>query len=323
MWPAKVVGNTTAKGDIPNNGRTSMNLPGSHASRELAMEFAASLLDDVSYLVSPPDICVRVFDLIESEHASAQKIGEVIAQDPSLTARLLKLVNSSFYNLARPIDTVSRAITIVGIRELYALVIAVSAIKSFSNLPNRLVNIDTFWRHGIYTGLIGRDLARRARILHPERLFVAGLLHDIGSLVLYNRIPEIAAELLLMSNGDENVLYQAELGELGFTHADLGGALLATWMLPETLQDAVCYHHVPSVADASALEASIVHIADNLANRSELGGFCEGPNTESRIDEKAWEAAGLGVEELDQDEIMGEAGLQFSETAGLLLAQNQ
>ena len=299
-----------------------MSLPEeAHATRDLASDLAASLLEDVTYLVSPPDICVKVFELVESNDASTQDIGEVISRDPSLTARLLRLVNSSFYNFSRRIDTVSRAVTIIGIRELYSLVIAVSAIKSFSNLPNNLVNIDTFWRHGVYTGLIARALAKRCRVLHPERMFVAGMLHDIGSLVLYNRMPDTSADLLMICDGDEGILHQAELAELGFTHADLGGALLGNWMLPETLQEAVAYHHMPSYAMQSELEASIVHLADNLANRSQLGAFCESPNIEAKADVSAWAAIGVDEASFDYDAVIGEAGLQFSETAGLLLAR--
>ncbi|MFA7387936.1 MAG: HDOD domain-containing protein [Thiohalobacteraceae bacterium] len=291
-----------------------------HATRDLASDLAASLLQDVSCLVSPPDICVKVFELVESNDASTREIGEVIGRDPSLTARLLRLTNSAFYNFSRRIDTVSRAVTVIGVRELYSLVIAVSAIKSFGNLPNNLVNIDTFWRHGIYTGLIARALAKRCRVLHPERMFVAGLLHDIGSLVLYSRMPETSADLLLVCDGDEGILHQAELAELGFSHADLGGAMLATWLLPETLQEAVAYHHMPSYAVQSELEASIVHLAENLANRSQLGAFCEAPNLEAAADASAWTAIGLAPESFDFDAIIGEAGLQFTETAGLLLA---
>lgn len=298
-----------------------MSVPEPHAARDLASDLAASLLDDVTYLVSPPDICVKVFELVESNDASTQEIGEVIGRDPSLTARLLRLVNSAYFNFSRRIDTVSRAVTIIGVRELYSLVIAVSAIKSFSNLPNNLVNIDTFWRHGIYTGLIARALAKQCRVLHPERMFVAGMLHDIGSLVLYNRMPETAADLLLVCDGDEGILHQAELAELGFTHADLGGALLRSWMLPDTLQEAVSYHHMPSYAVSSELEASIVHLAENLANRSQLGAFCEHPNLEAPADATVWKAIGLDESRFDYDAVIGEAGLQFTETAGLLLAR--
>jgi HD-like signal output (HDOD) protein len=298
-----------------------MSVPEPHATRDLASDLAASLLEDVTYLVSPPDICVKVFELVESNDASTQELGEVISRDPSLTARLLRLVNSAFFNFSRRIDTVSRAVTIIGVRELYSLVIAVSAVRSFSNLPNNLVNIDTFWRHGIYTGLIARALAKQCRVLHPERMFVAGMLHDIGSLVLYNRMPDTCADLLLVSDGDEGILHQAELAELGFTHADLGGALLRTWMLPDTLQEAVCYHHMPSYAMESELEASIVHLAENLANRSQLGAFCENPNIDAAVDASTWAAIGLDESRFDADAVIGQAGLQFSETAGLLLAR--
>ncbi|MFN2309596.1 MAG: HDOD domain-containing protein [Gammaproteobacteria bacterium] len=298
-----------------------MTLTEPHATRDLASDLAASLLDDVSYLVSPPDICVKVFELVESNDASTQQLGEVIGRDPSLTARLLRLVNSAYFNFSRRIDTVSRAVTIVGVRELYSLVIAVSAIKSFSNLPNNLVNIDTFWRHGIYTGLIARALAKQCRVLHPERLFVAGMLHDIGSLVLYNRMPETAADLLLICDGDEGILHQAELAELGFSHADLGGALLNTWMLPETLQEAVCYHHMPGYALSAEREASIVHLADNLANRAQLGAFCEHPSLTAKADVSAWKALGVDEAQFDYDAVIGEAGVQFTETASLLLAR--
>lgn len=298
-----------------------MSQPEPHATRDLAVDLATSLVDDVSYLVSPPDVCVKVFELIESSDSSAQDIGEVISRDPSLTARLLRLVNSSFYNFPRKIDTVSRAITIVGIRELYSLVIAVSAIKSFGNLSSKLVNIDTFWRHGIYTGLIARALAKECGVLHPERLFVSGLLHDIGSLVLYHRLPEQSGDILMISDGDEGILHQAELAELGFTHADLGAAIMDTWMLPEILQESVCYHHMPSCAISATLEASLLHLADTLANRSELGAFCEQPRSVAAVDPSVWAKLGLEEESFDEESVIGEAGLQFSETATLLLAR--
>ena len=293
----------------------------SHAPPDLAADLAASLIEDVSYLVSPPDICVNVFDLLESSNASTRDIGEIIARDPSLTARLLRLVNSAYYNLPRKVDTVSRAITIVGVRELYSLVLAVSAIKSFSNLPNNLVNIDTFWRHGIFTGLIARNIARRCKVLHPERLFVAGLLHDIGSLVLYAKMPETMRDLLLVCDGQENILNQAELAELGFTHADLGGALAHTWLLPDALQEAITYHHMPDYAREAALEAAIVHLAEALANQSELGAFAEGCKGEAPVDPAIWEALPLDEGEFDHMAVIGEAGLQFAETANLMLAR--
>ncbi len=294
----------------------------SHATQELAAELAANLVENVSELVSPPDVCVQVFELIESGDASAQQIGAVIERDPSLTARLLKLVNSAYYKLSRRIDTVSRAITILGERELYGLVIAVSAVKSFSRLPSDLVNMDSFWRHGMFTGLLARNLAKRLRVLHPERLFVAGLLHDIGSLILYSRLPDVMHDLLAISDGDEALLHQAELAELGFSHADLGGILFERWLLPEALQEVASYHHMPSYAETARIETAIVHLADVLANRSGSGTFCEhAPEKEMQIDDFVWEILALDEHELDLDQLIAEAQAQFTESAGLMLAR--
>ncbi|HKK14248.1 MAG TPA: HDOD domain-containing protein [Gammaproteobacteria bacterium] len=286
-----------------------------------ASEPARQWVRSVSSLVSPPDICVRLLELTEDLDASAADIGGVITQDPSLTARLLRMVNSSFYSFPSRIDTVSRAVAVVGIRELYRLVLAVSAVQMFSRIPAGLVNMDTFWRHSIYTGLIARALARRVRVLHPERLFVAGLLHDIGSLVLYHKAPEQAREMLVQADGDEERLHGLEREILGFTHADIGGHLLELWQLPAALRTAVTFHHDPGALEEVTLEAALVHLGDVFANHSEIGAFCEEPAAGSSGAEAAWRATGLDATDFDMDEVIGEAGLQFTETAALLCAK--
>ncbi|MFT5390838.1 MAG: HD-like signal output (HDOD) protein, partial [Gammaproteobacteria bacterium] len=275
---------------------------------------------DVSGLVSPPDICMRVFELLQSPDSSGQDIGNVIIQDPNLTARLLKVVNSPFYNFSQRIDTVTRAITIVGVRDLYNLVIAISAVRSFSNIASDLVNMDTFWRHSMFTALIARGFAKRCHILHPERLFIAGLLHDIGSLVIYNRLPEVARDIILVADGDENALYEAETRELGFGHPELGALLLELWNIPKPLQNAVRHHHRPSQADpADAPEAAIIHLAESLANRSEIGGFCE-ESRPSSPEPATWDILEVDPETLDFDQILGDAAIEFTDTAGLLIS---
>lgn len=287
---------------------------------ESGLQIAESLISDVSGLISPPDVCLRVAELVQCDTSSADDIGEVIIRDPNLTARLLRLVNSSFYGFRSKIDTVSRAVTVIGIRDLQSLVMAISAVKSFSNVPNKLVNMDTFWRHSIYTGLIARSLARRCSVLHPERLFIAGLLHDIGSLILYCRLHEIARDLLLVADGDEEVFYRAELETLGFSHADLGAMLLARWQIPENLQEAVRDHHDPASASKYGMEAAILHVANLLANRSGIGGFCETPKPVSGINAEALAALRTAGLELDEDAVIGEAGLQFADTMTVLAA---
>jgi putative nucleotidyltransferase with HDIG domain len=280
---------------------------------------------DISGLVSPPEVCIKLVDLVDSPKSTAHEIGEVISSDPNLSARLLKLVNSSFYNYSGRIDTLSRAIAIVGTRELYSLAISVSAVRAFSKIPAQLINMDTFWRHSLFCGIIARYLAKRCGILHPERLFVAGLLHDIGELVLFARAPEKSRDLMLMAEGDENVLAYAERQEFGFNHAELGGLLATLWKLPETLVEAVSCHHAPFDAVCSKQQAAIVKIADMLADRSSLGALFEAQPRQAsplEIENNLWRVTGLCAANFDETQIIGDAGQQFIEASGILFADS-
>jgi putative nucleotidyltransferase with HDIG domain len=277
------------------------------------------LVSSVSTLVSPPDVCIKMTELLQSPDCSIQDLGEVVLRDPNLTARLLRLVNSASVGLRGKVDTVSRAINMVGTRELYNMVLSISAVRAFRNLPSALVNMDIFWRHSIYTGLLSRILAKRCGVLHPERLFIAGLLHDVGSLVLYRSLPEVASELLLTAQGDEQVLSHAEADVLGFTHAGVGAKLLSVWKLPESLIEAVGCHHEPAQAKSAQLESAIVHIADVLANRSGVGGFCESTSPTAEVDPSALALVGT-LAASDQEAITVEAGAQLAETVAVLAA---
>jgi len=276
-------------------------------------EKAAKWISQVKGLVSPPDICITIFEMVESQTATTKQLGDVVSRDPNLTARLLKIVNSPYYQFSSKIDTISRAITVIGNRELSSLVLAVSAAKTFSNIPNELVNIDTFWRHSIYTALIARELAKKCDILHPERLFVAGIMHDIGSLIIYNRVPDVARALLIQSNGSEDALYSLEQDMIDTTHAQIGGMLLETWMLPKVLREAIAYHHEPLLCETAPVEACIIHIADIYANATLIGGFSSEPSPPTEISADAWKILQIDPNTIDLELMVDTVGQQFSE----------
>lgn len=278
------------------------------------------IVDGFSSLVSPPDVCIRIGELMRSPRASAKDFAEVISFDPSLTARLLKVVNSPFYGFTRRVDTVSRAVAIVGMRVLNDLVLAVSAVRSFSKISNRLVSMETFWRHGVACALTAKGLAEHCSVLHPERLFVAGLLHDIGTLVLFHRLPELMQELLLVADGSEDVLHRAERDTLGFTHADVAGQLLRLWGVPEALQAAVARHHEGKIDPAESLEVLIVRGADALANRCGIGALFENPPAEVTAQPELWAALQVGDDESTLEDIVANAVLQFTDTVAMFVA---
>ena len=154
-------------------------------------------------------------------------------------------------------------------------------------------------------------------MLHPERLFVAGLLHDIGSLVLYHYRPDAMRDLLLVAQGDEEVLYHAERESLGFTHAGLAGALLGEWQLPEELQQAVCWHHEPGLAQVARVEAHLVYLSNLVVNESDQGNFMGAPGDDALVNQ-----AILDELRIDRDALISaydEAAEQFPSTCQALL----
>ncbi|HED15864.1 MAG TPA: HDOD domain-containing protein [Gammaproteobacteria bacterium] len=238
------------------------------------------IINNAAALISPPTIWLRINEVVNAPDSSAHDVANVVMQDTALTGNILRIVNSPVYHFSKRIDTVTRAVSIIGLNDLYSIATAVVASKVFSDIPNQLTNTETFWRHSICTGLIARRLAKQCRVLHIERLYVAGLLHDIGSLLLYGACPEKASEALMIANGDENILYQAENDLFGFNHATLGAHLFHSWKLPQTLINTIAMHHSPAEAGEGVMECAILHVADWLANSSELGSFMQEPATD-------------------------------------------
>lgn len=265
-------------------------------------------------LASLPDVFLRVNEMIDSPRYSAADIGHVISRDAGLTTRLLKIANSSFYNFPSQIDTVSRAITIVGTRELRDLILATSVARLFKGLPNDLVTMDEFWRHSVCCGLAARALAAQRGERQLERFFVAGLLHDIGSLLLYRKIPELAREALLRCQHNDVALYRAEQDVIGFDHAAVGGEILRKWRLPEQLQEVVECHHTPMLAARFPRDAALVHIADVVAEALQYGS--SGDPRVPPMDPAAWRLAELSADHIAV--VMEEVERQFADTMELV-----
>lgn len=276
------------------------------------------LVKRVATLVSPPAVWLRIHEIVHDPDTTAGDLARVVMRDPALTARLLQIVNSPFFNLRARVDSITRAVTLIGTNELYHLATAITAANVFDRIPNNLVRPDTFWRHSIATGLVARRAAQACRVLHPERLYVAGMLHDIGSVILYREHPERASEALMAAGGDEDVLSQVEDEMFGFDHAQLGAALLLLWKLPQSLIDAVRFHHDPQRAGNALLDASLVHLADVAANRVEGSAFAESDRQPELLpDPVVWEVTGLAPSFLDETATQIEQDLQ--RTAALFL----
>lgn len=266
------------------------------------------------HLVSLPEIFLRVNEMIDNPHYSAADIGRVIGQDTGLTARLLKIVNSPFYLFPSKIDTVSRAVTIVGLHELRDLILATSIARIFAGIPNDIVDMDSFWRHSVGCALVAKGIAARRGEPHTERFFVAGLLHDVGSLLIYRKVPELAREALLRARHGGETLCKAEQAVIGCDHAAVGGELLRTWRLPKHLEEAVAFHHAPTLAGQYPLDAAIVHLANIIANAVLFGS--SGDTHIAPFEPAAWDLTGLSPDIIEP--IVIEAETQFSHTLEMI-----
>ena len=282
---------------------------------------ASGLIDDLSDLVSPPEVYVKISSMLGENTASANEFAEVILCDPSLAARVLRMVNSPYYALRNKVDTVSQAVAIIGMTDLSNVVYSMCAVQTFSRISNGVTNMKTFWSHGVYCGLVAKALALAKHIncLQPARLFVAGLLHDLGALTINAKIPELAEESIIQTAGSETALAAVEQEWLGLDHAGLGGLMLEGWQMPAATCDAIRFHHDPEQADTSPLEAWLVHIADELANYSGTGGFSELIAEHDGIDREIFERIGL-PSEFDYDALLAEVEAQFIETIYLIVA---
>jgi putative nucleotidyltransferase with HDIG domain len=242
-------------------------------------------------VTSLPGVYLRLSAVVSDPRSSAADVGRVIAEDPGLTARLLRLVNSAMYGFPSRIETVSHAISIVGTAQLQDLALATSVIRLFASVPADIVSMESFWRHSVACGVTARALASRRRETNVERYFVAGLLHDIGRPIMYLKAPVQARTALERARDRGEPLVKAEQHQFGFDHAHVGHALLDQWKLPPSLREAVLLHHHPERAQRFPVEAAVVHVADLITNALGLGS--SGENLVPALVPEAWERIGL------------------------------
>jgi putative nucleotidyltransferase with HDIG domain len=283
------------------------------------MPSVQELITDVSDLISLPEIATRITEMVDDANSSADDIAKVIAQDPGLAARLLKIANSPLFGLAKEISSIPRAVTILGTKQLRDLVVSTTASHAFDGIPNELISLQNFWRHSLYCGLLSQTLASHSKPANTESMFIAGLLHDIGQLVMFNRMPtESTAALMLVLEGPEELeMYEAEQRVFGFDHTQVGSELIKSWHLPDIIQECVALHHTPELAVNYPAEVAIVHIANAAAVMAELHSMSDSDDL-PRIHPSAWQACKLSPDILE--DVIESTAEEFKEIEQLLFA---
>ncbi len=253
------------------------------------------LVQEVEHLFSLPDVAIRLNELIDQPDTSTKDLVEVVQLDAGIAATVLRLANSAWYGLPSRVDTISRAITLIGTKALRDLVLSTSVITTFKGISSEFVDMLDFWDNSVNCGVVTRNLAKKCGIRESERMFLAGLLHKVGRLVFYASRPVQYRQVLMDKDMGEAAIIEAEHQVFGFSYAELGGALLRAWKVPEALDEIIAYHLRPFEAPYYQKEAAILHMAADMAfhmapdvkARAELGEY------HLTFDEAVWASLGL------------------------------
>jgi HD-like signal output (HDOD) protein len=255
------------------------------------MTSAMELVAGSVRLASPPMVYGRLMEVLAHPRSGAADIAKVIGDDSGLTARLLRVVNSAFFGFPQQVHDVSQAVRVVGTTQIRDLALATSVMSVFDHIPRDAVDLAGFWRHSLACGVTARAIAQRRGEHNVERFFVAGVLHDVGHLILYAHAGAAVAEAIALAQRTGLPLHDCEREVLGYDHAQVGRALMDRWCLPPALRDAVAYHHQPHRATRSPVDAAAVHVAEITVHA--LGMGRTGEELVPPFDPWAWETLGL------------------------------
>jgi putative nucleotidyltransferase with HDIG domain len=273
-------------------------------------QLAAGLQD----LPSLPAVVMELLGSIEQEDIDISVLAKKVSYDQALTAKTLRLANSSTYGLQVKVTTIQQAITFLGFQTTRNLITTAAITGCFPSGRCAGFHDKAFWRHSIATAACARALARRMRF-NQDIAFTAGLLHDIGRLVLVTAHPDAYAQVVAWHAQHGGDWQDAEQAVLGIDHVDAGVALADHWNFSSTMRQAIAYHHAPDIHGAGFL-AAIVHVANAIVHALDLAG--EDDELVPRVSSVAWDAMGLNEEAYLH--LFRETELQFGEMSTILMA---
>lgn len=234
------------------------------------MATARELVQSCTSVFTLPEIYFRMRDVVDNHDSTMEDLADAIKLDPAISARLLRIVNSPIYGFAKQVDTITRAVNLLGMQAVNDLVTATTVGRTFSGMTMQLIDMPMFWRKSVLCALLAARIAKSCGIEDSERFFIEGLLRDIGHLVLYQTVPQRAQSALVEAGYLGSALAEVEQSNIGCDFADVGAELIQSWGMPVQIEQAVRYQLCPGKAGEFSLHASIVHLAGVIVDHEEL-----------------------------------------------------
>ena len=262
-----------------------------------------SLVNNTIELPTMPEVLLKLNDVMADPDTSSDDVAKVVAKDPAVATNILRIVNSAYYGLQVRVSSVSLAISVMGFNMTRKVALKAAVFSVFGKRREKIQHFDPvqFWRHSIFAGTAARVLGANSAAFaetHAEDLYIAGLLHDIGKIIMMEKSAPRYLAMLRKSVQAGRPEVELEQEDYGFTHADVGSVLAIKWFLPEDLAIGIRYHHAPSRDPFHRTLSSLIHLADQLAwragNTSTVGTVLGG------LDHDVYDQIGLDPARIEQ-----------------------
>jgi HD-like signal output (HDOD) protein len=261
------------------------------------------LVNSTLELPTMPEVLVKLNEVMANPDASSDDVAAVIAKDPAVATNVLRIVNSAYYGLQVRVSSVSLAVSVMGFNMAKKVALRASVFSTFAKRKEKIQQFDpqAFWRHAIFTGVAARSLggaSAQFADMHAEDLYICGLLHDVGKIILMEKACPRYLAVLRKAVQTGRAETEIEQEDFGYTHADVGSVLAIKWFLPEDLAIAVRYHHQPSRDPFHRSLSSLIHLADHIAwsagNPSTIG------TPIPQLDHEVYDLVGLDPQRVEQ-----------------------
>jgi putative nucleotidyltransferase with HDIG domain len=269
------------------------------------------VVNRIKNLPTLPHIIPHLMRVLDNPNATAAEVGKVISSDQALMTKILKLVNSAMYGLPRRVSTLSQATAILGFNAVRSTAIAATV---FQNLGHGSFNRMKLWEHALGCAVSSKIIARRTGYQNAEEAFIAGLVHDIGKMIIDQFLNEDFLKICAQVEQDGMRMLDAELAVLGVGHPHIGGWLARKWNLPNTLVNTIVYHHEPQLAGADSKLVSIVNIGDALTRLARIGSG--GDIQPPQIHPTVWPQ--LNLQEAEVPELIEEISIDYANSSDFL-----